>query len=196
MIRVDVVNVFLTEKDGEFVVLLKGEGDPRTLPVSIGKLEAQSIAMELYHVSFPRPLTHDLFKKTLEQLGSKVTKIVICDLVDRTFYARLFLETGGKSVEIDSRPSDAIAMALRFAAPVFVEDKVMDESGVIFPSEKKHDGMFKGQSRTGRTGRKKEEREVPPIEALKARLEEAVRKERYEEAAKLRDEISRSTKSN
>jgi len=193
MIRVDIANVFLTEKGDEFVILLKGQGDKRTLPISIGQLEAQSIAMELYHVSFPRPLTHDLFKSSLERLGCKVTKVIICDLIDNTFHARLFFESKGETMEIDSRPSDAIALALRFAAPIFVEEKVMDESGVVLPREK---AAAAGPIGPGRPDNKKEAQEVTPIEALKAKLAKAVREERYEEAAKLRDEVEKLTKSN
>ena len=184
MIRVDIANVFLTEKGDEFIILLKGQGDKRTLPISIGQLEAQSIAMELYHVSFPRPLTHDLFKSSLDRLGCKVTKAVVSDLIDNTFHARLFFESKGETMEIDSRPSDAVALALRFAAPIFVEEKVMDESGVVFPRL------------PGRPDNKKKAQEVTPVEALKAKLAKAVREERYEEAARLRDELGKLTKSN
>jgi uncharacterized protein len=192
MIRVEIVNVFLTEKGGEFIVLLKGEGDPRTLPISIGQLEAQSIAMELYHTSSPRPLTHDLFKSTIEKLGSKVSKVIICDLVDNTFYARLFLETDGRDTAIDARPSDAIAMALRFSAPVYVEDNVMDGSGVFFPSDKQSKVTKKPQNRTVT---RREEKKAP-LESLKADLARAVEKERYEDAAQIRDQISKLTESN
>jgi uncharacterized protein len=196
MILVEIVNVFLTEKGGEFIVLLKDKGDPRTLPISIGQLEAQSIAMELYRVSSPRPLTHDLFKSTIEKLQSKVSKVIIHDLVDNTFYARLFVETNGKSVEIDSRPSDAIALALRFSAPVYVEDKVMDGSGVVFPSDNPSNETKKTPRTTDSRRDKKVPPATPPIESLKAELARAVEKERYEDAAKLRDEISKLTKSN
>jgi bifunctional DNase/RNase len=193
MIPVEVVNVFLTAKGEEFIVLLRGSGDNRTLPISIGQLEAQSIAKELYHASFPRPLTHDLFKSALERLGCKVVKAVVCDLIDNTFYARLFLESKGETIEIDSRPSDAIALALRFTAPIFVEEKVMNESGVIFAHEKNPDSM---PDQAGKLLNRKERRETSPLEALKEKLLKAIREERYEDAAVLRDEINKLTKSN
>ncbi len=188
MIRVEVVNVFMTEKGDEFIVMLKGHDDERTLPVSIGQLEAQSIAMQLYHAPFPRPLTHDLFKSALERIGCKVTRMVICDLIDNTFYAHLFLEHKGETMEIDARPSDAIALALRFGAPIFAEEKVMDASGIILPPEK---------TAEGRQAEKKEHtKELTPLEALKADLAKAIREERYEDAARLRDELNKLTKSN
>ena len=196
MIRVEIVNIFLAEKGGEFVVLLKGDNDPRTLPISIGQLEAQSIAIELNHVSLSRPLTHDLFKSALVRLGSHVSKVIICDLIDNTFYARLFIETGGKAVEIDSRPSDAIALAVRFDAPVFVEEKVMDESGVMFPSVKQNETAGKPGILVKKPGAEKKTDGITVVESLKTRLAKAVLDESYEEAAKLRDEISKLTNSN
>ena len=185
MIRVDIVNVFLTQKGDEFIILLRGSHDERTLPISIGQIEAQSIAIQLYHVSFPRPLTHDLFKSVLERLEWKVTKVVICDLIDSTFYARLFLEKGGETIEIDSRPSDALALALRFSAPIFVEEKVLEEAGVILPKEI-----------LGKEEKNETQPELSPPESLKQQLTKAIQEERYEDAARLRDEINKLTKSN
>jgi bifunctional DNase/RNase len=193
MIRVEIVNVFLAEGGVEYIVLLKGKDDPRTLPIAIGQLEAQSIAMALYHASFPRPLTHDLFKSALERLDSKVSRVVICDLIDHTFYARLIFTSGGKRIAIDSRPSDAIALALRFAAPVFVEEKVMDASGILFPSEGQNGSSRKPKTREGKGG---QENKTPLLASLKNRLAKAVREERYEEAAKIRDGINKLTNSN
>jgi len=186
MIRVEIINVFLTEKGDEFIILLRGSGDTRTLPISIGQLEAQSIATQLYHVDFPRPLTHDLFKTALERTGGTVTKVVISDLIDSTFYARLFLEKNGETMEIDSRPSDAIALALRFSATIFVEEKVMEQSGVILPAH-----LADGEKKA------KEEKTGPTTpEGLNEQLLRAVREERYEDAAHLRDQLNNLSKSN
>jgi len=190
MIRVDIINVFLTEKGDEFIILMRGVGDERTLPVSIGQLEAQSIATQLYHVDFPRPLTHDLFKTALDRIGYKVSRVVISDLINSTFYARLFLEKEGETIEIDSRPSDAIALGLRFSAPIFVEEKVMDESGVILPENMKTDSPQKKNGDAEKGG-------VPPQpEGLSEQLSRAIREERYEDAAKLRDQLNNLSKSN
>lgn len=190
MIHVDIINVFLTAKGDEFIILLRGPDDKRTLPISIGQLEAQSIATQLYHVDFPRPLTHDLFKTALDQIGYKVTRVVINDLIDSTFYARLVIEKKSDTKDakvIDSRPSDAIALALRFSAPIFVEEKVMDESGVILPEDINAQGAPKkveGKSDT-----------MSP-EGLTEQLLRAVKEERYEDAAHLRDKIKNLSKSN
>ena len=190
MIRVDIINVFLTAKGDEFIILLRGPDDARTLPISIGQLEAQSIATQLYHVDFPRPLTHDLFKTTLDRTGFKVNKVVISDLIDSTFYARLFIEKNSELIEIDSRPSDAIALALRFSAPIFVEDKVMDESGVILPAD------INSQNVQKKKEEKEEKSDAVSPEGLNEQLLRAVREERYEDAAHLRDRLKNLSKSN
>jgi bifunctional DNase/RNase len=187
MVRVEIVNVFLTTKGDEFIILLRGPDDERTLPISIGQLEAQSIAMKLYQVDFPRPLTHDLFKSVLEKTGGKVERVVIYDLLDSTFHAHLFLDHKGDTLEIDSRPSDAIALAIRFNAPIFVEEKVLDDAGIILPSEME----------TGQAQEKKEALGEPStMETLKTQLERAISEERYEDAARIRDQINKFKKAN
>ncbi len=182
MIPVEVVNSFLVSTGKEFVILLKSKVDERTLPISIGQLEAQSIAIALNNLPFPRPLTHDLFKNVLTAINCTLTSAIICDLTDDTFYARLIIEINGETKEIDSRPSDAIAMALRFNAPIFVDKKVMDAAGVVV-SEQSDD-----------TEPDEEEGNAPelsPLETLQKQLEKAINEERYEDAAKIRDEINR-----
>jgi uncharacterized protein len=190
MIQVQIVNVYLTPKGEEFVVLLRGDADPRTLPISIGQLEAQSIAIRLYHIEFPRPLTHDLFKSAIERLGAKVTKVVIHDLVNNTFYGKLILESNGETMEIDSRPSDAIAIALRFEAPMFIEEKVLDEAGVIMPASDIP------EAKKSPAGSVAPAEPLSTLDRLKLQLGAAIAEERYEEAARLRDEINKLSNSN
>jgi bifunctional DNase/RNase len=189
MIRVEIVNVFLTAKGDEFIILLRGPDDERTLPISIGQLEAQSIAMKLYHVNFPRPLTHDLFKSAFERIGCKVVKAVIYALTDSTFYANLYFEHGGETIEIDSRPSDAIALAIRWDAPIYVEEKVFDDAGVVLPKDKDMDQKKPLQN-------KKEPGEPSMLETLKSQLKKAISQERYEDAGRIRDEINKHKKAN
>jgi bifunctional DNase/RNase len=191
MLPVDIVNIFLTTKGDEFVILLHGPGDQRTLPISIGQLEAQSIFIQLYHYSFPRPLTHDLFKSVLERFGGKVVRVEVTEIVDNTFYARLFIEKDGETIEMDSRPSDAIALAVRFSAPIFVAEAIMDKSGIILPDE------LSGQTPPGSAAKPAtEEAEAPTLDSLKTQLARAIQEERYEDAARLRDAINKLTKSN
>jgi uncharacterized protein len=109
------------------IILKEVEGD-QTLPIWIGLLEATAIASEIEGVKFSRPMTHDLFKNVMDQVDIRIKKIEICDLRDNTYYALIHLDTRGKVLTIDSRPSDAIALALRTQAPIFVSDEVLRKS--------------------------------------------------------------------
>jgi bifunctional DNase/RNase len=106
------------------VVLLVDENETVALPIWIGQPEAMAIAMRLQNVQPPRPMTHDLLQSIVEQLEAKVTRVIVCDVRDATYFAEIHLARNGTSLVIDSRPSDAIALALRTEAPIFVEDKV------------------------------------------------------------------------
>lgn len=115
----------------QHVVILKEADRDRYLPIWIGPWEANAIALKLQGVSPERPLTHDLFARTLGELGVTVRRIVVSDLADETFRARLVLEQGGETREMDARPSDAIALAIRTGAPIFATDAVLDRAGVV-----------------------------------------------------------------
>ena len=112
------------------VILKEIEGD-QTLPIWIGLLEATAIASEIEGVSFSRPMTHDLLKNILDKTDTKVKRIEICDLKDNTYYAIIHATSKGKALSIDSRPSDALAIALRTRAPIFVSDEVLKKSKQI-----------------------------------------------------------------
>ena len=122
-IRVSVVNQ-------QQIVILKTEDSDRFLPIWIGPFEAQAIAVKLHDLWLPRPMTHDLMSSVIADLGARVERIVVTDIADGTFYARVLLIADGKSLEVDSRPSDAIALALRVDAPIYVEDSVLDEASI------------------------------------------------------------------
>ncbi|MGH8066564.1 MAG: bifunctional nuclease family protein [Candidatus Entotheonellia bacterium] len=113
------------------IVILKDTEGNRALPIWIGANEANAIAMEMERITTPRPMTHDLIRNILEGLKAKVSRIVVNDLRDNTFYAVIFLEVNGTEVAIDSRPSDAIAVALRVKAPILVAEKVIREAKSI-----------------------------------------------------------------
>lgn len=110
------------------IILLKTEDGDQTLPIWIGLLEATSIASALQDIQFDRPMTHDLFKNLTQLLNVHVNRIDICDLKDNTFYAEIHFVSEARTFTMDARPSDAIALALRFQAPIFVEDRVMEKS--------------------------------------------------------------------
>jgi uncharacterized protein len=115
----------------QHVVILRDAQRERYLPIWIGPWEANAIAMRLQGVSPERPMTHDLFSQTLTELGVVVRQIVVSDLADDTFRARLFLELDGRSVDLDARPSDAIALAVRTGVPIFATDAVLDRAAVM-----------------------------------------------------------------
>ncbi|NPB03297.1 MAG: bifunctional nuclease family protein [Thermotogae bacterium] len=134
LIEVEVKSVALVQGDeGVGVAVILGEkGGSRLLPIIVGLFEAKAIGMVLNDEKFPRPLTHDLFKNVLDVLNARIEKVVINDLVDGTYYARIILNHEGKTYSIDSRPSDAIALALRFKAPIYVSANVMDVASEYF----------------------------------------------------------------
>jgi bifunctional DNase/RNase len=107
------------------IILLRDEDDKRSLPIWVGIFEANAIALELEKISTPRPMTHDLIKNILDSVEAKVDKIVVNDLRDNTFFAMIHLRLGEEEITVDSRPSDAIALALRVGAPIFVEEDVV-----------------------------------------------------------------------
>jgi bifunctional DNase/RNase len=113
------------------IILLHDEAGQRVLPIWVGLFEANAIALQIENVDPPRPMTHDLLRRTIEQLGGVVRRIVISDLQESTFFALLHLETAAGPVVIDARPSDAIALALRCKAPILVEDTVLDHAKTI-----------------------------------------------------------------
>lgn len=130
MVEMSVDSVRIGNETNQRVVILKDQNDERYLCIWIATPEAYSIAMELQGSTPPRPLTHDLLKAVILQLGAKVERVVINDLVDDIFYARILMDVDGRHVEIDSRSSDAIALAVRLKAPIFVADKVMEAASV------------------------------------------------------------------
>ena len=131
MKKMEIKGLLLDPISNTPVVVLKDAEDKFFLPIWIGVFEANAIALKIENVSTSRPLTHDLFFNTLGDLKARIDKIVINDLRDNTFYARIFLVREGESIEVDSRPSDALALALRFDAGIYVEEDVLEKSRKI-----------------------------------------------------------------
>ncbi len=176
-IQVDILGLSTSPASGgAYALILKEVSGNRRLPIIIGAFEAQSIALEMEGIKPPRPLTHDLMKNLIESLGAELAEITIRELKDGTFYAKLAFD----SQEIDARPSDAIALAVRFGAPIFVSERVMEEASFL-PEEE--------QEPAEGAQPKPKETKLTRIEALRAQLKDAVEREDYEKAAKLRDEL-------
>ena len=121
------------------IVVLKDDEEKFFLPIWVGIFEANAIALQLENVATPRPMTHDLLKNMIGELEGRVTRIVINDLRDSTFFAQIRILTGGKTLEVDARPSDAIALALRTEAPIFVAQTVLDQAQTISPENVEED---------------------------------------------------------
>ena len=126
IIQMKVEGLLFDPRSGMYILLLQQVDGNETLPIWIGKPEADAIALALGKVITPRPLTHDLIKNVFEGLNVKVTKIVITEIIDNTYYALIHGTDGKREIKIDSRPSDAVAVALRVQAPLFVEDSVLE----------------------------------------------------------------------
>ncbi len=179
---------------GAYAILLKEVNGNRRLPIIIGAFEAQAIALELEGIKPPRPLTHDLFKQVIDNLGASIIEVIIDELRENTFYAKILLGISGLTNEIDGRPSDAIALAVRAQAPIFVAESVM-ESAAFIPSEDGEEDIYskeKEEVKEEKTPKTKEAR----IAALQNKLREAIEAEEYERAAKLRDDIKKLTSNN
>jgi len=137
MVQMKVHGLFFDSETNQSVVMLKDEATGKTLPIWVGLFEANAITMGIEHTWTPRPMTHDLMKNIIEGMSAVVKEITVNDLRSNTFYAIISLEVEGKMVKIDSRPSDAIALALRTQSPIFVEEKVLESAGHSEPKDKK-----------------------------------------------------------
>jgi len=127
MVKMELSRIMISETSDHQIVVLKEREGQRSFPIVIGLHEAWAIDRAVKGIPTPRPLTHDLIHNVIEGLGAGLTQIIINDLLNNTFYAKLILQMNGKAVEVDSRPSDAIALAMQKSTPIFVAEKVLDE---------------------------------------------------------------------
>lgn len=181
-----------------FIVFLKVPGDARVLPIFIGANEAQSIAIAYNNQAPPRPLTHDLMKNVLGLLDVEVVKVQVTRLADNTFFGRLHLRKEGiEEVDVDARPSDCIALALRYRAPIFVHKDVYEAAAIVVKEAGAGESAL-AEDPTGGPGSPEtetlpgeKESRAGQAERLKEQLKRALATEHYEEAARIRDELKR-----
>ncbi|HND88734.1 MAG TPA: DUF151 domain-containing protein [Saprospiraceae bacterium] len=174
----------MTQSHNYAVVLGERRG-PRRLPIVIGSFEAQAIAVAMERMVPNRPLTHDLFKSTLDTFGVQLKEVVINNLLDGIFYARLVCTNRqGELAEIDSRTSDAIAMAVRFECPIYTYDFILETAGVVLDEAE-------AAAAAAATFVDNDALETYPADMLQRRLQEVLETEDYETAAKIRDELRR-----
>lgn len=170
---------------GAYALILNEAEGNRRLPIIIGTFEAQAIALELEHIKPPRPMTHDLLKNAIEVFGASIDQVFINDLSEGTFFARIIYRKNGEQVDQDARPSDAIALAVRFNAPIYVSEQVLDEAGIISEKAKASSESERlKEPRSSTAGMSK-------MEKLEDELRTAIETENYEKAARIRDQINK-----
>lgn len=176
---------------GAYAILLKEVNGNRRLPIIIGAFEAQAIALEIEGIKPPRPLTHDLLKQITDNLGATIIEVIIDELRENTFYAKIILEVSALTNEVDARPSDAIALAVRAQAPIYVSENVMEVAAFV-PSEEGEKEEADGEESEEKISNTKEAK----LAALQNKLREAIDAEEYERAARIRDDIQKLTSNN
>jgi bifunctional DNase/RNase len=193
-IDMEIVDIALSgSSSGAYAMVLGEVGGSRKLPIVIGGSEAQAIAIEMEKMKASRPLTHDLFRNAFEVFGLTVTEVLIYNMVEGIFYAKLICSDGVREEEVDARPSDGVALAYRFNAPIRCYDSVLDAAGIRTEDLERDDDEFEGE----------DEEEAPrtqvahvgsddrSLEELEEELQNAIEREDYERASRLRDEIER-----
>ncbi len=194
-VQVDILGLSPTPAPGGggYALILKEIGGDRRLPIIIGSFEAQHISLELEGINPPRPLKHDLIRNVIEQLGFSISYVFINELRDGTFFAKIKMDVGSVE-EVDSRPSDAIALALKFAVPIYVSEEVMNEVAFVPDKDDLEEGaegdIFK-QSEESETKDEPTDPYTKKMNRLQTDLKAAVENEDYEKAASLRDEIKK-----
>ena len=182
-------------QSGSFALVLGEQNGNRRLPIIIGMFEAQAIAIEIEKIIPNRPMTHDLFKSFANAFQFSVNEIIISDLKEGVFYAKIVCSDGSDSLEIDARPSDAIAIGLRFGVPIFTFESIMSEAGIMLSDADEDEGdsvlADEAQPTSGIAKSPQEKLKDFTSEKLQQMLDEALEKEDYEQAAKIRDEMNR-----
>lgn len=143
LVRMSVKGLMLDPISSSPIIVLKDEDEKTMLPIWVGVFEANAIALKLESFETPRPLTHDLFHSVMTTLGVRISRVVVNELRDSTFFARIFLSVEEREVEIDARPSDAIALALRADAPIFVDQSVLDQAQTVLPDDSEDEKVRK-----------------------------------------------------
>jgi bifunctional DNase/RNase len=183
---------------GSFALVLGETEGNRRLPIIIGMFEAQAIAIEIEKIIPNRPMTHDLFKSFASTFHFHVEEIVISDLKEGVFFAKIVCTDGLKKTEIDARPSDAIAIGLRFDSPIYTYENILAEAGIVLTDEEEDEEREKSETKEPKakvkkevSSKKSEDYKNYSVEKLNELLKDAIDKEDYERAAKIRDELSK-----
>jgi len=187
-IRLEIIGMSYSQsQSGAYALILGVVGGKRRLPIIIGGFEAQAIAIELEKMKPTRPLTHDLFKNFAIHFGIKIKEVIINKFEEGIFFSQLICELDGEESTIDSRTSDAVALAIRFNSPIYAYENILEEAGIVMDEDEEEslEGKVEQKGKTTLHGRF----EDYLLEELEEMLKKAVEDENYEEASKIRDEI-------
>jgi len=179
-------------QSGAYALVLAETKGKRRLPIIIGGFEAQAIAIELEKMTPSRPLTHDLFKNFAEEYNINISEVIIYNLVEGIFFAKLICEQDGTEIEIDSRTSDAIALAVRFECPIYTYEFVLSSAGIILDDEETEESeLVEEELNVDDFPQEPDDVERLTLEDLEQKLKDSIDNEDYESASKIRDEIKR-----
>jgi len=194
MIKLNVLGISYSQtQSGAYALILTEEKGDRRIPIIVGGFEAQSIAIELEGLKPPRPLTHDLFLNFSRSFGISIREVIIYKLEEGVFYSQLLCDNGLEKITLDARTSDAIALALRFKCPIYTTEEIIAKAGIVLDFEKEADTAGKQSFKQDPVKNPKTSKEYMnnSLEELENMLQDAVRKEDYEKASLIRDEIKR-----
>jgi hypothetical protein len=193
-VKLEIVGLSYSQtQSGAYALVLAESGGKRSLPIIIGGYEAQAIAIELEKMTPTRPLTHDLFKSFAQSFQIEVVEVIIYNLVEGVFYAKLICSKDGKMSEIDARTSDAIALGVRFKCPIYTFENILASAGILLDEN----AELTADSQTTETSEAPKEQGMAALnlEELEQHLTDAIENEDYELASRLRDEINKRSES-
>ena len=191
-VKLNVLGISYSQtQSGAYALVLSEENGKRRIPIIIGGFEAQAIAIQLEGLTPPRPLTHDLFLNFSKSFGIEIIDVQIYKLEEGVFFSKLHCDNGKKEIYIDARTSDSIALALRFGCPIYTTEEILEKAGIILDVEEEATSeQKKEQSKQENRDSEREALKSLTIDELNTLLDEAVMKEDYEKASRIRDEIN------
>jgi len=191
-IKLNVLGLSVSQtQTGAYALVLAEDNGDRRIPIIIGPVEAQSIAIQLEGLHPPRPLTHDLFKNIAQAFQIELIEVLIYKLEEGIFFSELICEQNGVRIAIDSRTSDAVALSLRFKCPIYTSEEILAKAGIVIEITDDFEDDSAENTKSGESDNRQNKYELYSVEELEQMLHEAVRDEKYEIASEIRDEISR-----
>jgi uncharacterized protein len=192
LIRLKVIGISYSQtQSGAYALILAEENGERRVPIIIGGFEAQAIVIKLENLEPPRPLTHDLFKSFAEACGVTVEQVLINKLREGIFYSEIICTDGERRFQIDSRTSDAVALALRFECPIFIDSQILNEAGIVMSATPEEEQKQGGSVIQKKSPQATSEYSEFTTDELNGMLADAISREDYEQAAAIRDEMAR-----